>query len=77
MGATVIVDDPELATVLSGIHLPTSEGWRAELAYQHEKVKRSVGMTSMGNRARATHMVAQWFTHYATATQNFDEFSSI
>ena len=71
------MDDPELAPVLSGTNLPNSEGWGAELAYQHEKVKRSVGMTSMRNRTRAAHMVAQWFTHYATATQNFDEFSSI
>ena len=32
MGATLIVDDLELALVLSGTHLPTSEGGRAELA---------------------------------------------
>ena len=32
MGATLIVDDPELALVLSGADLPTSEGWKAELA---------------------------------------------
>ena len=32
MGATLIVDDPELAPVLSGTHLLTSEGWKAELA---------------------------------------------
>ena len=32
MVATFIVDDPELAPVLSGTHLPTLEGWKAELA---------------------------------------------
>ena len=32
MVATLIVDGPELAPVLSGTHLPTSEGWRDELA---------------------------------------------
>ena len=31
MGATLIADDLELATVLSGTHLLTSEGWKAEL----------------------------------------------
>ena len=35
MGATLIVDDPELALVLSGTHLLTSEGWKAELAKRH------------------------------------------
>ena len=29
MGATIIVDGPELAPVLSGTHLPTSKGWKA------------------------------------------------
>ena len=38
MGATLIVDDPELAPVLTGTHLPTSEGWKAELAQQHKKI---------------------------------------
>ena len=69
MGATLIVDDPELAPVLSGTHLPTSEGWKAELALQREEVGRSVGMTSTGNRTRVARMVAQWFNHYATATK--------
>ena len=32
MGATPIADDPELALVLSSIHLPILEGWKAELA---------------------------------------------
>ena len=32
MGATLLVDDPELAPVLSGTHLPTSEGCKVELA---------------------------------------------
>ena len=32
MGATHNVDDSEFASVLSGTHLPTSEGWKAELA---------------------------------------------
>ena len=31
MGATLIVDDPELAPVLSGTHLPTLDWWEAEL----------------------------------------------
>ena len=34
----VIADDPELAPVLSGTHLPTSEGWKAELAQWSEEV---------------------------------------
>ena len=34
----VIADDPELAPVLSGTHLPTSEGWKAELAQRSEEV---------------------------------------
>ena len=37
MGAILIFDDPELAPVLSGTHLPTSEGWKAELAWQREE----------------------------------------
>ena len=32
MGANLIVDDPELAPVLSGTHLPTLEEWKAGLA---------------------------------------------
>ena len=32
MGASLMVDDSELAPVLSGTNLPTSEGWKAELA---------------------------------------------
>lgn len=32
MGATVIVDDPELGPALSGAHLPTSKVWKTELA---------------------------------------------
>ena len=32
MGAILIFDDPELAPVFSGAHLPTSEGRMAELA---------------------------------------------
>ena len=32
MGVTLIIDDPELAPVLSSTHLPTLEGWKAELA---------------------------------------------
>ena len=51
MGATLIVDDPDLAPVLCNTHLLASEGWTTE-----EK-GRSVGM--MGNRARLAGMVAQ------------------
>ena len=64
-GSNLIVDDPELAPVLSGTHLPTSEEWKAELAWQCGEVGRPVGMTSTGNRTRVSRMVAQWFTHYA------------
>ena len=38
MGANLIVDDPELALVLSGTHLPTSKRWKAELAWRLEEV---------------------------------------
>ena len=62
-----MVDDPELAPLLFGTHLPTPEGWKAELAQQREEVGRSGGMTSMGNRTWAACMVAQCFTHYPTA----------
>ena len=68
MGATLIADDPELATVLFGTHLPTSERWEAELAWQRKEVGRSVGMIFTGNRTRVARMLTQWFTHYATAT---------
>ena len=47
MGATLIVNDPELSPVLLGTHLPTSEGWKAELSRQREDKGRSVGMTSI------------------------------
>ena len=57
----------EFAPVLSGTPLPTSEGWKAELAQQREEVGRSVGMTSMGNQTRVARIVTQWFTHCATA----------
>ena len=70
MGATLIVDDPELAPVLSGTHLPTSEGWNAELAQEREEVGGLLDMTSTGNRIRVIRMVAQWFTNYATAAYN-------
>ena len=70
MGATLIVDDPELAPVLSGTHLPTSEGWKAELAQEREEVGGLLDMTSTGNRIRVVRMVAQWFTNYATAAYN-------
>ena len=63
MGATLTFDDPELAPVLSGTHLPTSEGWKTELAWQHEG---DLVMRFTRNQTQATRMVAQWFTHYAT-----------
>ena len=69
MGATLTVDDPELASVLSGTHLLTSEGWKAELTEQREEVGKSGGMTSTRNWAMVVCMVVQWFTHYATDTQ--------
>ena len=67
MGAAVIVNDLEFATVLSGSNLSTSEGWKVELALHHEDIGRSVGMTSTGNGTRLARMIAQSFTHYATA----------
>ena len=64
MGSTLIVDDLELAPVLSGAHLPTpSEGWISgwmEFAYYCEDIGRSVGMTSTRYRTRVTRMVAQF-----------------
>ena len=69
MGATLIVDDQELAPVLSGTHLPTPEAWKTELALQREEVGRSVGMTSTGNRTRVARMIGQWLTRYATSVQ--------
>ena len=39
--ATLIIDDPELAPVLSGTDLPTSEGWKAKLPYQRKENGRS------------------------------------
>ena len=46
----------ELAQVLSGTHLPTSEGWTAELGWQCNEIGRSVGMTSTGNRTQVARM---------------------
>ena len=59
MGATLIVDDPELAQALSGAHLPTSEVWKTELASLREDIVGSIGITT-GNRTRVARMVAQW-----------------
>ena len=66
MGANLIVDDPELAQVISCTHLPTSKGWKAKLVEQGEAIGRSIGMISTGNWAQVDLMVAQWFTHCAT-----------
>ena len=63
MEATLIVNDPELASVLSGTNLSTSEGWNVKLAYQREDIGRSAGLTSTGNWTRVTRMVAQRFNH--------------
>ena len=67
MGANLIVDGPELAPVLTGTHLPTSVGWKTEFVQQHEEIRRSTGMTSTGNRAGTSRIVAQRFPHYTTA----------
>ena len=67
MGTTLIVDDQELAPVLSGTHLSTTGRWKTELALQQEEIGISVGMTSTGNRTQVTHMAGQWFSYYATA----------
>ena len=64
MGATLIVDDPELAPVLSGTPLSTLERWK--FAQQHKVIGRSVGMTSMENQTWVAHIVGQWFTYHTT-----------
>ena len=55
MRTTLIVDDPELAPVLSGTHILTLECWKTEFAQQRVDIGRSVGMTYMGNRTRVAH----------------------
>ena len=62
MGATLIVDDPELAPLLSGNHFTHSEGWKAELVQQRKEVGRSGGMYdphggSYPNRSHGSTMV--------------------
>ena len=59
MAATIIVNDPELALVLSSTQLSTSEGWKAVLAWQSEKTGRFAGMTSTWNRNRFAYMLAK------------------
>ena len=66
MGATLIVDGPVLVPILFGTHLPTAEGWKADLAWRREDIGISIVMTSTGNWAGVASMVAYWFTHYAT-----------
>ena len=66
MGATLVVDDPILAPVLSGTNFPTSERWEAELAQQREEIWWSNGLTFTGNWTRVAHMVAPRFIHYDT-----------
>ena len=51
MGGTFIAHDPEFAAVLSGTHLPTLEGQKAELAQHHEEVEISAGMTSIKKKS--------------------------
>ena len=68
MEVTLIVDDPELAQVLSGTHLPTSEGWVGLAARGGRQI--CCGMTSTENRARVARVVAQSFMHYATAADS-------
>ena len=69
MGETLTVDGPKLVPVLSGIHLPISEGWKAVLPYQRKDVRRSADMSCTGNRSRVARIVAERFTHYATAVK--------
>lgn len=57
MGSSLIVDDPELAPVVSATHLTNSKEWKAELAWQHQDVGKSTGMSSMEIRTRVAHMV--------------------
>ena len=69
MGATIIVDDPELASILSGAHLPTSgrmEGW-ASLAARGGDL---IVWDPRGNRTRIARMVAQCFTHCTEVQQS-------
>ena len=69
MGATLIVDDPELPPdypVL--IYRPLKDG---RLSWPSCARRRSGGMRSTGNRTRVAGMVAQSFTHYATAACRF------
>ena len=54
MGATLIVDDQELAPVLSGAR--TSEGWRAGLG-NHEICRHD-----FHGESRVPHVVAQWLS---------------
>lgn len=37
MGEALIGYDPQLAQVLFGTNLLTSQGWKADLGYQHEE----------------------------------------
>ena len=71
MGEFIIVEELELARVLSGNHKPTSEGWKTELVWQREDIGTSVGMTSMENLTGVTRMVAKWFTFYITAALKY------
>ena len=58
MGTTLIIDDRELAPLLSCTHLPTLERWTDELASQREYMRRSVGTTSTKNQTWFISMVA-------------------
>ena len=53
MRTILIVDDQELARVLSGTHLSTTGRWETELALQREDIGISVGLTSTWNRTRS------------------------
>ena len=48
MGAILIVDDPRLVPVFFGTRLPSSEGWKTELAQQGKESGRSVAIASKG-----------------------------
>ena len=58
---------PGITWYLSDTHCLTSEGWKVELAQQREEIWRPDIMISKENQILLICMLAQRFTHYATA----------
>ena len=71
MAAALIVDAPMLIPVLLSICFPTLEGGKTGLAKQCKGNWRSDSMTPTQNWTWVACMVAQWFTHYATAASRY------